>query len=237
MNLLLFLFQVFVISISGAMQPGPVTATAITMGARNRWAGVLLAVGHGIIEFPLMLLIILGLGSLFQKPATQITIGLIGGLVLIYMAYSMFKSASASVIPAQPVLSLPKEAAQSPKGGIHSSPSSTTQHSTLNTKSSPVLAGILLTASNPYFLIWWATVGLALATRATQFGLHAFVLFAVTHWLVDLLWVTALSFAAFHGTSLLGPKSQTIILKFCAAAMLLFALFFLYNSTLLLIRQ
>ena len=89
---------------------------------------------------------------------------------------------------------------------------------------------------NPYFLIWWATIGLALATRATQFGLHAFALFAVTHWLVDLFWVTALSFAAFHGTSLMGPKSLTIILKICAAAMLLFALLFLYNSTLLLMR-
>jgi threonine/homoserine/homoserine lactone efflux protein len=221
MSLLLFLFQVFIISLSGALQPGPVTATAITLGAKNRWAGVLLAIGHGIVEFPLMLLIILGLGSVFQKPPTQITIGLVGGAVLLYMAFSMFKSSS-SVIPAQ--------------AGIHSSPSLTTQNSTLNTQRSAILAGIVLTASNPYFLIWWATVGLALATRATQFGLHAFVLFTITHWLVDLLWVTALSLAAFHGTSLLGPKSLTITLKICAAAMLLFALFFLYSSISLLIR-
>jgi threonine/homoserine/homoserine lactone efflux protein len=219
--LLLFLFQVFIISLSGALQPGPVTATAITLGAKNRWAGVLLAIGHGIVEFPLMLLIILGLGSVFQKPPTQITIGLVGGAVLLYMAFSMFKSSS-SVIPAQ--------------AGIHSSPSLTTQNSTLKTQRSAILAGIVLTASNPYFLIWWATVGLALATRATQFGLHAFVLFTITHWLVDLLWVTALSLAAFHGTSLLGPKSLTITLKICAAAMLLFALFFLYSSISLLIR-
>jgi len=208
MNLLVFLFQVFVISISGAMQPGPVTATAITMGAKNRWAGVLIAIGHGIVEFPLMILIILGLGSIFQKPAAQISIGLLGGLVLLYMAFSMFKSSSTAA-----------------------------KYEIRNTNDgSAVLAGILLTASNPYFLIWWATVGLALATRAAQFGLHAFVLFTITHWLVDLLWVTALSFAAFHGTSLLGPKSQTIILKLCAAAMLFFAVFFIYNSTLLLIR-
>jgi threonine/homoserine/homoserine lactone efflux protein len=100
----------------------------------------------------------------------------------------------------------------------------------------PVIAGIVLTASNPYFLIWWATVGLALATDATKFGLYAFALFAIVHWLVDLLWVTALSLASFHGTTLLGPKSLTIILKICAAAMLLFALFFLYSSISLLIR-
>ncbi len=90
----LFLIQVFIISISGAMQPGPVTATAITMGTRNRWAGSLVAVGHGIVEFPLMVLIILGLGTIFQKTSSQIVIGIAGGLTLLYMAYGMFKTAS-----------------------------------------------------------------------------------------------------------------------------------------------
>ena len=201
MALVLFLIQVFIISFSGAIQPGPVTATAITMGARNRWAGALLAVGHGIIEFPLMVFIILGLGSIFQKTATQITIGFAGGLVLIYMAASMFKTSTKHIDP--------KTGAKIDK---------------------PVMAGIILTASNPYFLIWWATVGLALATKATKLGLYAFVLFAIVHWFVDLIWVTALSLTSFHGTTLLGPKVQQIVLKICAAAMLLFGLFFLYNA-------
>lgn len=71
MALVLFLIQVFIISFSGAIQPGPVTTSAITMGTRNRWAGVLPAIGHGIIEFPLMVLIILGLGEIFQKTTAQ----------------------------------------------------------------------------------------------------------------------------------------------------------------------
>jgi threonine/homoserine/homoserine lactone efflux protein len=183
------------------MQPGPVTATAITMGARNRWAGIPIAIGHGIIEFPLMILIILGLGAVFQKTQTQIIIGLVGGLVLLYMAFSMFKNSSIDT---------------DPKAGAK--------------KDKPVMAGIVLTASNPYFLLWWATVGLALATDATKLGLHAFALFAVVHWLVDLIWVTSLSLASFHGTTLLGHKSQAVILKICAAAMFFFGLFFLYKS-------
>jgi len=205
MDLLLFLLKVFVISFSGAMQPGPVTATAVSLGARNRWAGVLLAIGHGVIEFPLMILIILGLGAIFQKTMAQVFIGAAGGLVLLYMAYAMFKTA------AHP---------SDPQAGAR--------------KDKPVLAGIVLTASNPYFLIWWATVGLALATDAARFGIWAFALFAVVHWLVDLIWVTALSFASFHGTTLLGPKVETIVLKICAAAILFFGLFFLYNAVSLL---
>ncbi len=201
MALVFFLIQVFVISFSGAMQPGPVTATAITMGTRKRWAGVLLAIGHGIIEFPLMILIILGLGSVFQKTSTQIVIGIAGGTVLLYMAYSMFKSAGRP---------------------------STIHLGASNDK--PILAGIIFTISNPYFLIWWATVGLLLATKAKEFGIYAFVLFAVVHWFVDLIWVTALSLASFHGTTLLGPKVQKIILKICAAAVLFFGLSFIYNA-------
>jgi len=205
--LTLFLIQVFLISFSGAIQPGPVTATAITMGARNRWAGVLLAIGHGIIEFPLMVVIVVGLGAIFQLPLTQIIIGIAGGAVLILMAVLMFKTSSITVDP--------KAAAK---------------------KDKPILAGIILTASNPYFLIWWATVGLALATKATKIGLYAFALFAIVHWFVDLIWVTALSFASFHGTTLLGPKSQAIILKTCAAAMLFFGLFFICHAAAMLLK-
>ena len=207
MKLFLFLIQVFVVSLSGALQPGPVTATAISLGARNRWAGTLLAVGHGIVEFPLMVLIVLGLGEFFQKVAVKIVIGSAGGVVLLFMAYSMFKTAAHAV------------AAQAGPA-----------------KAKPVLAGIVLTATNPYFLIWWTTVGLGFALTATNFGLHAFVLFVVVHWLVDFAWVTLLSFASFHGKTLLGPKPLEITLKICAAAMLVFGLFFLQSSVTLLIK-
>jgi threonine/homoserine/homoserine lactone efflux protein len=206
MALVLFLIQVFIISISGAMQPGPVTATAITMGTRNRWAGSLLAVGHGIVEFPLMVLIIFGLGAIFQKTSAQIIIGIAGGLALLYMAYGMFKTVSRSV---------------DIQAGAK--------------KDKPILAGIIFTVSNPFFLVWWATVGLGLATNATKFGLYAFVLFAIVHWLVDLLWVTALSFASFHGTTLFGPKVQRRVMQVCAGAMLFFGLFFLYKAGVMLI--
>lgn len=188
------------------MQPGPVTATAVTMGTRNRWAGSLVAVGHGIVEFPLMLLIIFGLGAIFQKTSAQIVIGILGGFALLYMAYGMFRTASQAVDT--------KAAVKEDK---------------------PIWAGVVLTVSNPYFLIWWATVGLGLATTATKLGLHAFVLFAIVHWLVDFIWVTTLSFASFHGTTLFGPKVQQRVIQVCAGAMLFFGLFFLYKAGVMLV--
>ena len=201
MNLLFFLAQVLIISCSGAMQPGPVTATAIAMGARSRYAGPLLAVGHGIIEFPLMVVIILGMGNYFKLTKVQIAIGLAGGVFLILMA-------------AQSLLSLHSKADAQPKALANK----------------PIMAGIILTATNPYFLLWWATVGLALATRATRWGIWAFALFALAHWSVDLVWLQILSWASFKGSTLLGPRIQQIVLLICSLALFAFGLFFIYTA-------
>jgi len=190
------------------MQPGPVTATVLTMGARSRYAGTLLAVGHGIIEFPLMVVIILGLGRYFEMPGVQIGIGLAGGAFLMLMGV-------------QSLAALRSKAGAEPRSFA----------------GRPVLAGIILTAGNPYFLLWWATVGLALATEATHWGIWAFGLFALAHWLVDLIWLQALSWASFKGSVLLGPRGQRIVQAVCSAALLVFGLVFVYNAVCALIGQ
>jgi threonine/homoserine/homoserine lactone efflux protein len=190
------------------MQPGPVTATAIAMGARNRWAGTLIAIGHGIIEFPLIVVIILGLGKYFELQKVQIAIGLAGGVFLLLMAM-------------QGLLSLKAKAENKSR--------------VLTNK--PVLAGIILSASNPYFLLWWATVGLALATQAKEWGTWAFALFALAHWSVDLIWLQILSWVSFKGSVLLGPRGMRIVLIICSAALLVFGLFFIYNAANILFKR
>lgn len=207
MSLLLFLIQVVIISLSGAMAPGPVTTAAIAMGSRSRHAGALIVLGHAIIEFPVMLLIILGMAKILQSPKTQIAIGLAGGTFLLLMAIHMLKSITKTQILTD-------------KTG----------------KQKPILTGIILSAGNPYFILWWATVGLTLATTAGSLGIWAFILFVIVHWLIDLVWLQALSWASFKGTKLLGQKSQRIVLIICSIALLLFGLFFIYNSTSSLIK-
>jgi len=188
------------------MQPGPVTAIVITMGARNRWAGTLLALGHGIIEFPLMVIIILGMGKYFQIPKVQIVIGIAGGCFLILMAIQTFINLKTNI--------------DNESKAYHGK---------------PVLAGIILTASNPYFLIWWASVGLALATQAVEWGIWAFILFALTHWFVDLIWLQILSWASFKGSVLLGRHGLKIVLAFCGIALLFFGLYFILSALRLLL--
>ena len=201
MALISFLLKAFIISFSGAMQPGPVSATAITSGTRNRYAGTLMAIGHAMLEFPVMILVLLGIGAFFRSPKAQIIVGLAGGLILLFMAVQMFRTARRY----QQVKAQPRSEA-------------------------PILAGIILSAGNPYFLIWWTTIGLKLATEAKSFGVWAFVLFALVHWLCDGGWLQALSWTSFKGATLLSGRNMRTILAGCSAAMLLFGLKFAFDA-------
>ena len=181
--------------------PGPLTAAAVAMGTRSQYAGTLIAVGHGIIEFPLMILIVLGMDKLLKSTKTKIIIGLAGGAFLLVMAIQMFTTLGVANEPQTEAVS-----------------------------SSPVLVGIILSVGNPYFLLWWATVGLRLASDASRLGILAFVLFAIVHWLCDFIWLGVLSWASFKGTGLLGPSGQLILLLICSLALLVFGVVFIYSA-------
>lgn len=201
-ELLVFLGQAAVISLSGAMAPGPVSATALATGTRSRHAGAQMALGHGVVEVPLIVLIVLGAGVLLEKPGVRVGIGFAGGIMLAAMGARMLLATRGCA------------------GGAAQ-----------GRDCLPFFAGAALSVSNPYFFIWWATVGLALATRAKGLGIFAFVLFAAVHWLCDLVWLESLSMASFKGSRLLGGRLERVILAVCGAALLLFGAVFVRDAT------
>jgi len=196
-----FLLKTILISLSGVMAPGAVTAAAVAHGARRRWAGTLMAFGHGIVEIPLIFLIMFGLGVLFQASGFKIVVGLLGGAFLVWMGQGMMRQVGAAD-------------AVSAKAGA----------------TGPLMTGLVLSISNPYFLLWWATVGLNLTLEARDLGWTAFLLFALTHSLCDLVWLTILSLGSFHGTNILGPHSQKIVLQVCGVALTVFGISFAYGA-------
>jgi threonine/homoserine/homoserine lactone efflux protein len=183
------------------MAPGAVTAAAIAQGARRRWAGALMAIGHGIVEIPLIFLIMLGLGVLFQANGFKIGVGLFGGAFLIWMGIGMLRAV----------------------GKVDSEPGSVG-------RAGPLMTGLILSISNPYFLLWWATVGLNLTLEARDLGWIAFLLFAIVHWLCDLVWLTILSLGSFHGTNILGARQERIVLYVCGVALAAFGALFIYRA-------
>ena len=205
MTLAVFLLQAFAISLSGVMAPGAVTAATIAHGARRRWAGTLMAIGHGIVEIPLIFLLILGLGVLFQADAFEIGVGLLGGAFLIWMGVGMLRQT----------------------GGED-------QASGMKGTTGPLMTGLILSVSNPYFLVWWATVGLKLTLQARELGWVAFLLFTLVHWLCDLIWLTILSVASYHGTNIFGPRAQKTVLWICGIALIGFGCYFIGGALLLI---
>ncbi len=208
MALWLFLLKAIGISLSGVMAPGAVTTAAIAQGARNRWAGVLMAVGHGIVEIPLIFFIMLGLGVWFQGAWFKIVVGFFGGAFLVWMGVGMWREVG--------------QADASPNKML---------------ATGPLMTGVVLSISNPYFLLWWATVGLNLTIEARGLGWVAFLLFALVHWLCDLVWLTILSFGAFHGTDVLGPRVQRVVLQVCGVALIAFGIHFAYRAIQLLLAM
>jgi threonine/homoserine/homoserine lactone efflux protein len=200
MDFLLFLTSVIFISFSGVMTPGPLFAATINKALKNRIAGVLIALGHGIVEFPLMFLIYFGFAPFLASSLTQKIIGFVGGLIMISMALRMIK-AEKRAVEADEIA-----------------------------KNSALVAGIITTVANPYFLLWWATIGTSLIMEALIFGFLGFLVFAMTHWLCDLLWDSFIGVTVFKSKRFLTKKARFIIFCFCFVVFVGFGAWFIVSA-------
>lgn len=197
-----FLLQAMFISLSGVMAPGPLSAAIVGRGQRAPHAGALMAIGHGVFEFPLMGLVLLGFGPWVDAPYVRPVVASLGGVVLLWMGASMLR-------------------------GLRGVAAATTPHADGR---SALVTGIVLTAANPYFLIWWLSVGAALLLRATEYGPGGVLAFAVAHWLCDLGWFWLLSAAAYGGGRLLGAGFQRLVLLVCGLFLLVMGADFLRDA-------
>lgn len=192
MLLTVFLLEAILISLSGVMSPGPLSAAIVGKGNRSPHAGALVAIGHGMVEFPVMVAVLIGVGRVFNNAGVKLAIGLLGGVFLLAMGVGMLRGMRGQGV--------------TPEGDGRSA----------------VLTGILLSLGNPYFLAWWATVGAALVFRSLAFGLWGFLAFAVVHWLCDFVWDYALSALSFKGGRVFGPRFQRVVLAVSGGLMLFF---------------
>ena len=192
---------------TGVLAPGPMTAAAVGTGARSPHAGLMVAVGHGIVEFPLMALIYFGVGEYLEIASVRAVIFSLGGLFLLLMGYDMLRSVRRV-------------------SGIGES--SASKH--------PLTAGIVLSLGNAYFLVWWATVGASLISRAVTYGLAGVMTFAVVHWSCDAGWFWFLSAASSKGGSVFGVRFQKAVFLVCGVFLLVFGVLFIRDAGRLFIR-
>lgn len=190
------------ISLSGVLMPGPLFAITIKKASKSRIAGALIAIGHGIVEFPLMFLIFFVL-SQFQIPnIVQISVGIIGGLLMMFMGLQAFRNRNKC------------------------------DNSPITLKRDSIFSGIWTTAANAGFILWWLTIGTALILNAQIFGIIGFSIFAGVHWFCDFSWYAIVGLLIFQSQRFWTKRVHLAITLFCVIIFLGFGAYFFSSALL-----
>jgi threonine/homoserine/homoserine lactone efflux protein len=196
----MFLASVLLISLSGVLMPGPLFAVTLKRAEKSKWSGVLIALGHGLIEFPLMFLIYFVL-SMYAIPTTvQVAVGLVGGAMMVFMGIQMFRSRNKQ------------------------------ENAMVSPMRDTIMAGAYTTAINAGFILWWLTIGTTLIINAQIFGIIGFTIFTGVHWFTDFAWYAVAAFVIFKSQRFWNNKVRYGITLFCVAVFVGFGLYFMGSA-------
>ena len=194
----------FVIALSGALMPGPVLTVTVSESARQgAKAGPLMMCGHAILELVLVCALLAGLAPFFTRDDVFILVSLIGGMILLWMAFGMFREL--------PHLSLKFD-------------------QTTKKRKSLVTTGILLSLANPYWFIWWATIGIGYIVYSVKFGITGVIVFFIGHILADFVWYSLVSFGVAKGRNFFTDRFYRVLIAGCASFLVVFSGYFLYSG-------
>ena len=191
----------FAIGLTGALAPGPTLLATVNSSLQEGWrAGPKVAAGHALVEVLIFLVIVGGLASVMQQYTRGISI--MGGLALIAFGIMTAIGSRSAVL-------------KGPEG---------------KTNGSAFLAGAVTSAANPYFWIWWLSVGSAFLLSGLNSGLIMAAAFIVGHWGADFGWYTLVSGSLDRGRSVLSQGSYRSILGICGASLICFGIYFLSQA-------
>jgi len=198
--LLPVLLSVAVISLSGVMMPGPMFAVTVAKSYRSPWAGAQVSIGHAVIEVPLILLIYFGFARFFENSVVQLVLSIAGGAMIIWLGYGMFR-ARAEVV-----------------------------HQGRDLRYGAITAGIIMSGLNPFFLLWWATVGSMLIMKVIDYGVVGTVAFTLVHWSCDLVWLSIVSVLIYKTKALWGKRFQEWLFIACSLLLVGFGGWFIVSG-------
>jgi len=206
MSLLALFFASFGVGFSGALMPGPLLTVDIAESTRRGfWTGPIIVGGHAIAELAVVALLAVGLSEILASDTAFRIIGLLGGAALVLMGGAMMHDIIRKKISFDP-----------------DRPGS----------SSGLLVGKGITASlsNPYWFVWWATVGSAFLSKSLSHGPAGPVVFYVGHIMSDFVWYTFVSFMISIGKKLLAGKPYYILISLCALFLLYIGVRFIVDA-------
>ena len=161
----------------------------------------MVVLGHGVLELLLVILIVFGLGNILHSELIFSAIAFLGGLILIYMGGSTIKGLKHYRLSGVPAAR---------QKGFH-----------------PVISGIVVSLSNPYWFIWWITIGMGYVMFSGGLGVKGIIAFFVGHILSDLLWYSFISYGVQFGGRFFSLRVVKAILLVCSIFLIFFGGFFL----------
>ena len=197
-----FAIIVIIISASGVMSPGPLFAANITYGLKQGTkAGIKIAIGHSLVELPLVILLGIGILSLEIFPEFKTIISILGAITLFVFAFIQIKS------------TLKKN-----------------EKSETKLKQGPIITGVLLSALNPFFIIWWLTIGLKLISDAMAIWAFVGILIVfVLHVWMDFVWLGSTAFLISKSKKIISNTNYKIIMLALSAILIYFGITFLID--------
>jgi len=194
------------LAFSGSVMPGPLLTYTIRQSlVEGGKSGFLIIIGHALLELALIVLIFFGFDIILQSDAAQIAIGLVGGALLGYMGAEMLYSAVRNRL---------KIDTEGRKGSR-----------------SMVVSGAVISAMNPYFLIWWAIIGLGFLLKAYQgFGIPGVAAFYVGHISIDFLWYGGISVIIGKTRRFISQNIYRVIVGVLGGVLLYFGATFFINA-------
>ena len=159
---------------SGALSPGPLSASAVAAGVGLGVAGgLLVALGHLVVEAPYIVLVA-KLYSAVEERMKKLApiLNAVAAAFTLYFAYLV--GVDGYRLLTQGFTGSVGEAISSPLAAL--------------------AAGVILTGANAYFLAWWLTVGKPIVDGMRSLPLGAATLVYATHYAYDLGWLALLAY-------------------------------------------
>ena len=181
------------IAFTGALAPGPLLAVTIRESTKKGfWAGPILVLGHMLPEIAIVVALVMGLGKLMDSDVVSGSIGLAGGIMLLVMGISTIIKSRGTSLPSS------GEPISQKRGTL-------------------VLSGAVASISNPYWFIWWATIGAALVIKSLNMGIPGIIVFFIGHILGDLIWYAVVSGAISRGRRIMSDRVYHGLMIGCGA--------------------
>lgn len=197
----------FVVGLSGAMIPGPLLVFTVSRTMRgNVWTSVKIIMGHAIVEFFLVIVILIWLTQIQKIDVIGIIISLVGGAAITLFGILMILNASKYTLPKR-------------------------HENSMNSTSvrGDISGGAFFSAFNAAFPLWWLTAGALMVASARKLGILGVIFFMAGHWLSDIGWYALIGFGVVKGRRILKDNIYQIILRILGVGLALFGIYFLIS--------